>query len=111
MFDEAETTDQARFPSAIEILLVPGLITAVIVHAPIKVISGHAVPLGILSFDPQVVSRVRDILVEELPSYVFSGSERYDELIFALSTSTTPSPVAENLNDNVDAPTFDTDGS
>jgi hypothetical protein len=54
MFDEIYLTDQARFPSSLEILLFPGFVAAAIVHAPVKVVSGHAVPLGLLSFDPRV---------------------------------------------------------
>jgi hypothetical protein len=100
MFDEVYSSDQARFPAALEILLVPGFVVAAIVHAPVKVVSGHAVPLGLLSFDPQVVARVQDLLLEELNAYYFADPSRYDELSLALSASVSAQPIAENPSDD-----------
>ena len=101
MFDEVHSTDQARFPAALEILLVPGFVVVAIVHAPIKVVSGHAVPLGLLSFDPQVVTRVQDVLLEELHAYNFADPRRYEALNLALSTSVSAQPIAGNPADEI----------
>jgi hypothetical protein len=100
MFDEVYSTDQARFPSALEILIVPGFVTAILIHAPIKVLSGHAVPLGVLSFDPDVVSRVQDILLKELPAYGYAHDREYDELNLALSTPVSSLSDPESLSDD-----------
>ncbi len=62
-------------PGATEILLVPGVATCVLVHAPIGAISGHPVPLGIASFDERVVNRVASALLEVGPA--FGMSERH----------------------------------
>ena len=102
MFDEVHSTDQARFPAALEILLIPGLVVAAMVHAPVKVVSGHAVPLGLLSFDPQVVSRVQDALLEEIPAYSLANKQ-YDELSLALSTPFSSPSDAEGASADVTA--------
>lgn len=49
------TTANPQFSAALEVLLKPGLLVAAVVHATVRVPSGHAVPLGLLSFDPLVV--------------------------------------------------------
>lgn len=85
MFDQVYESDQPRFPAALEVLLVPGFVAAVIVHAPVKVVSGHAVPLGLLSFDPLVVERVQGFILEELPNYKFDDYRQFDECRIALS--------------------------
>ncbi|WP_192552320.1 hypothetical protein [Pseudomonas sp. IzPS59] len=65
-----EISDKA-LPSSIEILLVPGLSVAVLVHLPLEDSQGHAVPLGFVSFDASVIQRVERLLQEvseiELP--------------------------------------------
>lgn len=54
-------------PSTVEILLVPGLLTAVLVHAPIGGPDALPVPLGILSFDERVVQRAQEKVANWLP--------------------------------------------
>ena len=53
-----------EFPSALEIFLVPGHIAYVAVHTPVRSAEGYPVPLGILSFDPDVVARAQASLVK-----------------------------------------------
>lgn len=54
-------------PTAIEVLVVPGLVAAVQVHAPIGAIQAFPVPLGVLSFDERVVRRAHETLLNYLP--------------------------------------------
>ncbi|MBT3072034.1 hypothetical protein KKP04_14320 [Rhodomicrobium sp. Az07] len=106
MFDEVFQTGNPQFPDALEILLIPGLVAAAVVHAPIKVSAGHAVPLGLLSIDPQVVARVQDMLINGLGAYNIADSRRYDELMLALSIPFPPQNRAENLIQNNASPPF-----
>jgi hypothetical protein len=57
-------------PLAIEMLVVPGLLAAVMVHAPIGAIETVPVPLGILSFDDRVVRRAQDKIGRCMPSVI-----------------------------------------
>lgn len=59
-FDETLACESSPFPKSLEILLVPGTMCAVVVHAPIGQASGYPVPLGFGSFDPKVVQMVTD---------------------------------------------------
>lgn len=61
-FDELAVSEAPRFPRALEIMLVPGVMTAVTVHAPIGAQRGMPVPLGFVSFDPKVVERTQAYL-------------------------------------------------
>lgn len=54
-------------PSSIEILLIPGLIVAVLVHLPINTNNGHAVPLGFISIDFDVITKTEKLLQEVTP--------------------------------------------
>jgi len=54
-------------PPTIEVLVVPGLVAAVQVHAPIGAIQAFPVPLGVLSFDERVVRRAHEALLNYLP--------------------------------------------
>ncbi|WP_146033450.1 hypothetical protein [Stenotrophomonas sp. VV52] len=57
-------------PSSLEILLVPGRMAAITVHAPVTESRGFPVPLGILSFDEATVRRVHQYLAAQLPPKV-----------------------------------------
>lgn len=57
-------------PSSLEILLVPGKIAAVVVHAPVTEDRGFPIPLGILTFDAPIVRRVHRYLTDNLPAEV-----------------------------------------
>jgi hypothetical protein len=61
-FDELAASEAPRFPRTLEIMLVPGVMTAVTVHAPIGAQTGVPVPLGFVSFDPKVVERTQAYL-------------------------------------------------
>lgn len=54
-------------PRYVEILLVPGIAAAVLVHLPIEASSGHAVPLGFVSIDPIIVMRT-EVLLKSIAS-------------------------------------------
>lgn len=66
-----EGPETLMFPGRLEILLLPGRVAAVLVHAPVRAAEAVAVPLGILSFDPDVVDRVTVFVGNR----VFSSSE------------------------------------
>ncbi|MBU7435862.1 hypothetical protein [Paraburkholderia fungorum] len=56
--------EQAAIAPSVEVFLIPGLVAAVLVHAPIKANNGIPVPLGFLSFDASLVQRVREDLAK-----------------------------------------------
>jgi hypothetical protein len=62
--------DDGAIPDALEILLIPQQVVAVIVHAPIGLERGFPVPLGILSFDSKVLETAREYLVDRLPQFL-----------------------------------------
>lgn len=66
-FSEVLEIGANSLPSSVEILLVPGLLVAVLVHLPIQAKSGHAVPLGFVSIDADVVARTEGLLQEMVP--------------------------------------------
>lgn len=72
--------DNGSIPSALEILLVPRRLVAVTVHAPIGIGMGFPVPLGVLSFEPDVIGRVHQYLRTQLPQYLETSdsSEKFD---------------------------------
>jgi hypothetical protein len=53
---------------SLEMLLVPGLLVAAVVHAPIRVPTAFPVPLGVMSFDAAVVQRAEGFLRKRLPT-------------------------------------------
>lgn len=57
-------------PSSLEILLIPGKVAAVVVHAPVTEDRGFPIPLGILTFDAQILRRVHQYLLDSLPTQV-----------------------------------------
>jgi len=71
--------DNGALPAALEVLLVPQRIVAVTVHAPLLEGKGFPVPLGILSFDPNVVRRTHQYLVAQLAIRlnVHASSDQY----------------------------------
>jgi hypothetical protein len=76
MFDHVHQADGVRFPPALEILLVPDTIVAVSVHALVGASTGLAAPLGLASFDKEVVHRVQRYLLENVDAYVRDGEAR-----------------------------------
>lgn len=55
-------------PSSLEILLIPGKVAAVVVHAPVTEDRGFPIPLGVLTFDTQILRRVHQYLLDSLPA-------------------------------------------
>lgn len=72
--------DNGSVPGAMEMLLIPRRVVAVTVHAPIGVGWGFPVPLGVLSFAPDVVKRAHEYLNTQLPQYVETSdsSDKFD---------------------------------
>lgn len=68
-FDETRSLALVRLPTALEILVLPGILAAALVHAPIKCHTGVPVPLGFLSIDLDIVARtqkyVQQLLVKD----------------------------------------------
>jgi hypothetical protein len=59
MFNERRFVSEQIMPlKNFELMCVPGIAVAALVHAPIQSNHGFPVPLGFLSFDPAVVARV-----------------------------------------------------
>jgi len=56
-FDEIQVVRTGAFPKSLELLLVPGVMLAAIVHAPLGAPTGNPVALGLASFDPLVIER------------------------------------------------------
>ncbi|PWE80498.1 hypothetical protein XF30_30560 [Bradyrhizobium sp. SUTN9-2] len=56
--------DVAGIPPGLEILLVPGLIAAISIHLPVEAAHSFPVPVGILTFDDQVIERIQSVLQE-----------------------------------------------
>ena len=54
------------FPRSVEVMLVPKVMVALLVHAPIGVPSGFPVPLGLASFDREVVDFIEGKIVERV---------------------------------------------
>jgi hypothetical protein len=52
----------------LELLLIPKMLMAALVHAPLRARGAFPVPLGIMSFDLDTVSRTEDFLRKRLPS-------------------------------------------
>ncbi len=58
-----------------EILIVPLVAAFVILHTPVGAAEGYPVPLGIASFDPDVVHRVNTYVSEHTAAYKVGGDQ------------------------------------
>lgn len=67
VFDKALTLPSVAEPPALELLVIPGVLAAALVHAPLKRQSGVPVPLGFVSYEPQVVMRAHRYLSCRMP--------------------------------------------
>lgn len=83
-FDLVCTSVYRRFPGPLEILLVPKLAVAALVHAPIESPRGYAVPLGFVSFDEAVLRRAEQYMLDNLNPFVVDDN-LYREVASALS--------------------------
>jgi hypothetical protein len=76
-------TGVSGLPASLEMLYIPGLLVAALVHAPIRVPTAFPVPLGLMSFDQRVLKRANTFLAKRLlarndgPNYgvILAGSE------------------------------------
>ena len=89
-FDHIACSESPQFPRALEVLLLPGVMTAICVHAPIGSNNGLPVPLGLASFDPAVVDRterylegrlrpfLKDPVIDALAARALQASQRQE---------------------------------
>ncbi|MBX3711483.1 MAG: hypothetical protein KF800_05950 [Lysobacter sp.] len=70
-----ELPSSSELPTCLEVLLIPGNVAAVLVHAPIGTRRGFPVPLGILTFDTSVVERVALMMTRLLPNQLRSHGD------------------------------------
>jgi hypothetical protein len=90
-------TVHVGLPPTLEIFLAPGLLTAVLVHAPISGPDTHSVPLGIASFDERVVRRAQERLANCLPhESEISGKLPTTDARTFVESVLIPSPAAPN---------------
>ncbi len=71
-------SDDGEIPSSLEILLVPRRMVAVVVNAPIGLGRGFPVPLGIISFEPDLLQRVHEFLEEKMRPRSAGSGEQID---------------------------------
>lgn len=76
----AESND---VPAALEIMIVPHIAVAALVHAPIGASSGYAVPLGWASFNDAIVARTQAFAADRLWRFV-RDRDAHDRLVKAL---------------------------
>lgn len=75
-FDRLVTVDTVGHAPLIEFFVVPNISVAVLVHAPIGALSGLAAPVGFASFDPAVIGRVQETVVDTTARYISDLSAR-----------------------------------
>lgn len=97
-FDDVGVSQSLQVHRGLEILLVPNLMVAVTVHAPIGVGRGLPVPLGVLSFDPRVVARAQAFLADRAGAFLRGHrlSSLVEQALEPLSSETAP-PTPEDL--------------
>jgi hypothetical protein len=83
-FELVCASDHRRCPGPLEILLVPHVAAAVLVHAPIGVPRGYPVPLGFVSFDETVLRRTQEYLLDKVGPY-FTDESLHRKVESALS--------------------------
>ncbi|MBN9497230.1 MAG: hypothetical protein J0H39_10805 [Alphaproteobacteria bacterium] len=85
-FDTVCTSDYRRFPAPLEILMVPSVAVAILVHAPIRSPRGYAVPLGFVSFDETVLQRSEKYMLDNLGTY-FADEDIHSKVKSAFTKS------------------------
>lgn len=65
-FNGVLTFPNSSLPSGLEIFLVPSHVVYVALHTPLRHAEGYPVPIGIISFDPEVLSRAQAALFDIL---------------------------------------------
>jgi hypothetical protein len=85
---------------SLELLLVPGRIAAVLIHAAFGEGESYPVPLGILSFDPNVVERatglMRDLALPAKTSKSSRSSQELEAIVDRLLSATPESDAPES---------------
>lgn len=76
MFDQVHQAEHVRFPPPLEILLVPNTIVALSVHSLVGASTGLAAPLGLGSFDGEIVRRVQRYILDNLDACVSNNEAR-----------------------------------
>lgn len=71
-------SDNGEIPSSLEVLLVPRRMVAVVVNAPIGLGRGFPVPLGVLSFEQEVLRRAHEYLEGKLYAGIQDLGEQID---------------------------------
>lgn len=66
--------DVAGIPPGLEIMLVPGLMAAICIHLPVEAARAFPVPVGLLTFDDQVIDRIRSVLQECSRYFTVAGN-------------------------------------
>ncbi|PLU83715.1 hypothetical protein BMJ22_02515, partial [Sinorhizobium medicae] len=84
-FDEVLSADSNDVPAALEVMIVPNIAVAALVHAPIGTSSGFAVPLGWASFDDDIVARTQAFVADRLWQFV-REPDLHDRLVHALQS-------------------------
>ncbi|WP_434725291.1 hypothetical protein [Mesorhizobium sp. RIZ17] len=77
-FDRVEILDAFEVSPSLEMLLLPGVAFAALVHAPIGTQTGTAAPLGFASFDPVVLDRAHSFVIDRVLRYVGNDVLRSD---------------------------------
>ncbi|XWJ91945.1 hypothetical protein ACRARH_07045 [Phytobacter ursingii] len=62
VFSKVEVFDQSELPRNAEILLIPDVCAAVLIHLPVNQSHGHAVPLGFITIDPAIILKTQEEL-------------------------------------------------
>lgn len=81
VFDMVCTLRPGRIPKNFELLLVPGRIFAAMVHVPLNGAEGYPMPLGIVSFDPDLLRGVHELMSDIVASgrpYAAKGNRTGD---------------------------------
>lgn len=74
-FDRVGCSEGSEFPPALELFLIPQIMVAAVVHAPIGSPNGYAAPLGMASFDRVVVERAQQLIGERLDRFGLTDHE------------------------------------
>ena len=72
-FDNVRQSGRLVLPNGFEMFVVPGVVAAAVVHAPIGASTGLPVPLGLVSFDELVVQRATDLLYDRAETWGLDG--------------------------------------
>jgi len=76
-FDSVLSLENCSLPSGFELFWVPGVAAVALVHAPLGAASlGTPVPLGFATFDPAVLKRIGDMMVEGVCRFLPDGKQR-----------------------------------